>query len=272
MGRTRGAEGEALAPPQLPVADGDDQHGDEHDHQQHRVEQAWVGGVVVEDDRLEDAEADAGQPTRSAATPWRRSPRPQACGSAPLARARPCWRRWPRPAARLSTVATAARPPASDQTIVDMRFTLMPDRRAASVLSAEAPDGDAISGAVEKVGQPGHEEREHHGGHDVVRPHDDVVEDDPVVGEGRREGDERRDVRQHELEEEQKLGGSDRRDKEDDAGGSIQPPHDHQLEQAAEQCTDPDHEDERDVEVPVPVDDEAHEERRRAPRAHRGRS
>ena len=38
----------------------------------------------------------------------------------------------------LSTVATAARPPASDQTIVDMRFTLMPDRRAASELSAAA--------------------------------------------------------------------------------------------------------------------------------------
>ena len=55
------SEGEALAHPQLPVAHGDHQHGDEHDDQQHSVDQARVGGVVVEDDRLEDPEADPGR-------------------------------------------------------------------------------------------------------------------------------------------------------------------------------------------------------------------
>ena len=177
-------EGEPLADPQASVPHGQHQHRDEHDDEQHAVDQARVGGVVVEDERLEDAEADAGgqrDRQRSHGGDDGRRQGPDQEARTELGRAR---RRWPPPAARSRIVATAASAPASAHTIVEVRFTLMADSRAASELSAAARTAMPVRVRLRNQPSPATRAGNTTSRDHVVGPHDDVVEHDPLLREG----------------------------------------------------------------------------------------
>ena len=112
--------------------------GDEHGHEQQRIDEPGIGRVVVEDHRLDHAQHDSrterDRHRRHAGDHRDRQRAQQDAGpeltpvDATLALA----------SGALRIVATAASPPASDQTTNETRFVLIPDSRAASGLSAAA--------------------------------------------------------------------------------------------------------------------------------------
>ena len=160
--------------------------------------------------------------------------------------------------------AIAARPPASDHTIVDIRLMLMPASRAASAFAAEARIAVPYLVRLEEQA-----EREHRDtGITTITvsswlAHEDAADLPRRARERGRVGPHRADVGQHELEEQQDLRDADQRDEQDHPRRGEQPPHDDELDRGADDGTDHDARDERQPERRVPVDDEPVEQRAR---------
>ena len=124
-----------------------------------------------------------------------------------------------------SIAAVAASAPAITQTIVDIFLMLMPERRAASALAADARIASPYFVRFRKSVERDDEERDDDDHRQLLPAHEhaaDLPRPENAVGYGRTLGD----VREDQLEEQQHLRGADQRDEQDHARRGEQPAHD----------------------------------------------
>ena len=255
-----GREREPLAPAERPVPGRNDEHRDENGHEEKRVDEPRISGVVVEDHRLDHTQHD----TSTERDRHRRHAGDDGDGQCAQQQAGPelpCGSNVG--VGQRRTEDGGDRRESARQRPDDERGPFGADPRQARRVRVlgRGPHGHAVLRAVQEPGETADEhgkddERDH-----VLGP-DDHIADLPLPVEGSGEPLVGRDVGEHRLYEQEELGGADGRHHQDHLRRLAEAGHERELEQTAEEQADHGDERERRVEVPVVVDRQANEERR----------